>query len=212
VCACLPPPPHFVAQPVYDIENAKTDTQGFVSLDKTRGIAYVAFKGSWEMADFMNDADLFLGPFVDNPQLKAQFKMVECWKSVKDPLLDLLLKYLKGNNYYYFEIICNSLLLFIIDLFICLILILFIFPFFVADKTISKITITGHSLGAALACLMTESILHDTRFDPYKLNSTSLKLFTFACPRYPILNNTRRTHTTRTHRTHHALTFLVRAL
>lgn len=90
---------YFVVQPVYNIENAKTDTQGFVSLDKTRGIAYVAFKGSWELADFMNDADLFLGSFVDTPQLKAQFKMVECWKSVKDPLLDLLLKYLKGNNY-----------------------------------------------------------------------------------------------------------------
>jgi hypothetical protein len=92
---CALPPP---LEAVYKISNAKTDTQGFVSLDKTRGIAYVAFKGSWELADFMNDADLFLGAFIDNPQLKAQFKMVECWKSVKDPLIELLLKYLKGAS------------------------------------------------------------------------------------------------------------------
>lgn len=88
----LPPP----LEAVYKINNVRTDTQGFLSIDKSRGIAYVAFKGSWELADFMNDADLFLGPFNDKPPLKAQAKMVECWNSVKDGLLDQLLKSLKG--------------------------------------------------------------------------------------------------------------------
>jgi len=138
----LPPP----LDCVFKINNASTDTQGFVSIDKLRGIAYVAFKGSWEITDFLNDADFSLSAFVTKPLLKAQAKMVACWESVKEPLIKKLLEYLQA-------------------------------------KTVIKLTLTGHSLGAALSCMMMECILHDARFKPYKLNSTSLNLISFACPR-----------------------------
>lgn len=83
---------------VYKIDNSRTDTQGFISLDQKNRTAYVAFKGSWELADFMNDSDLFLGPFSDKPPLRAQAKMVDCWNSVKDGIIGQLIKQLNGKS------------------------------------------------------------------------------------------------------------------